>query len=111
MSEVICTEEYEQAPFCKGPSEEQPHTEDHWGCEENGTCDDSFTDHCVEQGTTFDYTTGTCETVVEPVDAPVAPVDTTLPHTGVEGALVPIALALIVVGTKLRRGKWRAGNA
>lgn len=111
-SSTLCSGEYADAPFCSGPSDQGPARNP---CEDLGTCDDSFTDACVEVGLSFDYSTGEC--IGEPVLGPATesgpdgeaiqvvpgtstPIET-LPETGFDGLLI-----LVVGVVAIAAGLW-----
>lgn len=111
MSDELCTPEYEDAPFCSGPSDPE-------GRGDIGVTQDEI-DHCVDNhpGTYPDEHTGEC--TVEALEyeralngateteatatttEPPAPV--TLPHTGVEANLIGAGLAMVAIGTAILR--------
>lgn len=102
-----------EASFCAGPSDQggvelappQAWERDENGspvdvsCELDGTCDDSFTDVCVNQGLSFDYETGTCVSVDH---ESYTPTPETLPETGIEGLFLVVASAMAAMALGVR---------
>lgn len=123
MSNFCEENQWQDAPFCGGPSDQGappcdmsemsargycPGEEGHLAeiesltrsCETDGTCDDSFTDKCTEQGLSFDYETGACTK-----EAPIENENVTLPEAGVGGveAIALTASMLLTVGVQILR--------
>lgn len=112
MSDELCTPEYEDAPFCSGPSDPE-------GRGDIGVTQDEI-DYCVEHhpGTYPDEHTGQCtvealeyeralngapETETTTETGQPAPPPDTLPHTGVEANLLAAGLAMVAIGTAILR--------